>query len=255
VESASCVGDEAPLDHVRPSALARGTSSGARGSTHRPQSPESLIHAPPSLRTLRMVTPPDDLRRARDRAEERRLEGLVRLVAAGDERALRELYDATSSRAFGVARAILGDAALAEDAVADGFAQVWRDAQRYEPARATVANWLAMIVRARAIDLRRRAQAQASREGHLDAAAQLEAALVGPCAEAHGRERERLVRAALTSLPAEQRFALEAAFLLGMTHAEVARALDTPLGTIKSRIRSGLAVLRLSLASLEAELA
>lgn len=207
------------------------------------------------LRILDVVTASDDLRRPRDRAEERRLEGLVRLVAAGHERALREIYDATCARAFGVARSILGDQTLAEDAVADGFAQVWRDAQRYENARSTVANWIAMIVRARAIDLRRRAQAQASREGALDAAVQVEAAFVGPFAEAHGRERERLVRAALTALPTEQRVAVEAAFLLGMTHAEVALALDTPIGTIKSRIRSGLAVLRLSLASLEAELA
>lgn len=183
------------------------------------------------------------------------MEGLVRLVAAGHERALRELYDATCARAFGVARSILGDQALSEDAVADGFAQVWRDAPRYDPARATVANWIAMIVRARAIDLRRRASSQACREGNLDAAAQLEAAFVGPFAEAHERERERLVRTALTSLPDEQRVAVEAAFLLGMTHAEVARTLDTPLGTIKSRIRSGLALLRLSLASLEAEIA
>lgn len=177
------------------------------------------------------------------------------LVAAGHEPAFRELYDATCARAFGAARSILGDAALAEEAVADGFAQVWRDATRYEPARATVANWIAMIVRARAIDLRRRARNHAAREDHLDAAHDIEAALVGPLGEAHERERERLVRAALTSLPIEQRVAVEAAFLGGMTHAEVARALDAPLGTIKSRIRTGLAVLRLNLASLEAELA
>lgn len=202
-----------------------------------------------------MVSPTEDLRRARDRAEERRLEALVGLVAAGHEPAFRELYDATCARAYGVARAILGDAALAEEAVADGFAQVWRDATRYESARATVVNWVAMIVRARAIDVRRRARSHAAREDHIEAATDIEAALVGPLAEALERERERLVRAALTSLPFEQRVAVEAAFLGGMTHAEVAEALDAPLGTIKSRIRSGLAVLRLNLASLEAELA
>jgi RNA polymerase sigma-70 factor (ECF subfamily) len=202
-----------------------------------------------------MVTPADDLRRARERAVERHLEALVSLVATGHEPAFCELYEATCARAFGVARSILGDRALAEEAVADGFAQVWRDATRYEAARATVPNWIAMIVRARAIDARRRARTRAAREDELHAATGTETALPTPLAEAHERERERLVRAALTSLPPEQRVAVEAAFLGGLTHAEVARALDAPLGTIKSRIRSGLAVLRLSLASLEAELA
>lgn len=185
---------------------------------------------------------------------ERWLAETLRLVAAGHEPSLRALYDATVSKVFGVARCILVDGALAEDAVADAYAQVWRDAGQYDPARSTVRNWIAMIVRARSIDLRRRRAARTEREDALDAAAAIEAVEHGPAGHAHVRERERLVRGALTALPPEQRVAVEAAFFGGLTHAEVARALGAPLGTVKSRIRAGLAYLRQSLGNLEAEL-
>lgn len=177
----------------------------------------------------------------------------LRLVAAGHDSALRELYDATVSRAFGVARSVLGDAGLAEEALAAAYAQVWRDARLYDPARSSVKNWIAMIVRARAIDVRRRIALQAHRAGTLDAAAGCESPVASPATHADARERERIVRAALRTLPTDQRIAVEAAFFGGLTHSEVAVKLGAPLGTIKSRIRSGLACLRQHLGSLEAE--
>lgn len=182
-----------------------------------------------------------------------RLVQVVARVAAGDDSALRTLYDATAARAYGVARAILGDGGMAEEAVAEGYAQVWREASRYEAARAGVRSWVAMIVRARAIDARRRVRAEAGLLGDLDGARGVESAQCGPPMYAQERERERVVRAALDQLPQDQRTAVEAAFLGGLTHAEVALELGAPLGTVKSRIRAGLASLRQRLARFEAE--
>ncbi|MEZ6017168.1 MAG: sigma-70 family RNA polymerase sigma factor [Planctomycetota bacterium] len=178
----------------------------------------------------------------------------LRLVAAGQDSALRELYDATLARAFGVARSLLGDASLAEEALASAYAQIWRDAAQYNPARSSVRNWIAMIVRARAIDLRRRVVNYAQQAGPLDAAQACESPVPNPATHADACERERLVRRALETLPVDQRVALEAAFFGGLTHTEVALKLGAPLGTIKSRIRSGLSGLRHNLASLEVDL-
>jgi RNA polymerase sigma-70 factor (ECF subfamily) len=167
-------------------------------------------------------------------------EALVALVARGDDGALGELYDRYGRVAFGLARRILRDAALAEDAVQDAFLAVWRTAGRFVPERAQARTWLLTIVHRRAVDLVRREERRRT-EPVEDAPEE-----TGPdTAELAwlGLERDR-VRAALSRLPDQQREALELAYFDGFTQSQLAERLGEPLGTIKSRMFNGLARLR-----------
>jgi RNA polymerase sigma-70 factor, ECF subfamily len=174
-------------------------------------------------------------------------EAIVLLVARSDETALAELYDRYGGVAFGLARRILRDDALAEDAVQEAFLTVWRTAVRFVPERAKASTWLLTLVHRRAVDLVRR---EDRRRGEpLDAAAE-------PAGEATHDvawlrfERER-VQEALAQLPDPQREAIELAYYGGFTQSELAERLGQPLGTIKSRMFSGLARLHELLAEPE----
>jgi RNA polymerase sigma factor (sigma-70 family) len=167
-------------------------------------------------------------------------EALVALVARSDEGALGELYDRYSRVAFGLARRILWDTALAEDAVQDAFLAVWRTAGRFVPERAQARTWLLTIVHRRAVDLVRREERRRTEP--------LAGVPAEPLAEASegawlSLERDR-VREALAKLPDQQREALELAYYGGFTQSELAERLGEPLGTIKSRMFNGLARLR-----------
>ena len=163
-------------------------------------------------------------------------EALVALVARGDEGALAELYDRYGRVAFGVALRVLRDAALAEDAVQEAFVTLWRTAPRFVPERARASTWLLTLVHRRAVDAVRREQRR--RTEPLEHAPDPTAA--GADDDALLRfERER-VHEALAQLPDAQREALELAYFGGFTQAELADRLGQPLGTIKSRMFSGL---------------
>ena len=167
-------------------------------------------------------------------------EALVALVARSDEGALGELYDRYGRVAFGLARRILRDAALAEDAVQDAFLAVWRTAGRFMPERALARTWLLTIVHRRAVDLVRREERR--RTEPIDDAPEETG---GDTAESAWLrlERER-IRDALSQLPDQQREALELAYYGGFTQSQLAERLGEPLGTIKSRMFNGLARLR-----------
>jgi RNA polymerase sigma factor (sigma-70 family) len=167
-------------------------------------------------------------------------EALVALVARSDEIALGELYDRYGRVAFGLARRVLRDRGLAEDAVQDAFLAVWRTASRFVPERALARTWLLTIVHRRAVDLVRREERRRT-EPMEDAAEETGS----DTAEAAwlGFERER-IRTALSQLPDQQREALELAYYGGFTQSELAERLGEPLGTIKSRMFNGLARLR-----------
>ena len=185
------------------------------------------------------------------RTSEDPLQPLVARIAAGDEDALCRLYEATSSRVFGLSLQILRDRPAAEEALVEVYAQVWRQADRHDPGKGSVATWIATLARTRSIDLARARQRRSQRESVIDIE-QLEVLkdpAPGPLEVSHDSERAALVRAALESLPREQKIAVEAAFFGGLSHSEVARALGEPLGTIKTRIRSGLLKLKQSLSS------
>ena len=176
-------------------------------------------------------------------------EALVALVARSDEVALAELYDRFGRVAYGLARRILRDDALAEDAVQEGFLAAWRSAPRFVPERAKASTWLLTLVHRRAVDLVRREERR--RTDMLDERAEIAEASSDEAVWLR-YERER-VQTALAHLPDQQREALELAYYGGFTQTELAERLGQPLGTIKSRMFTGLSRLRELLTEPEAE--
>ena len=167
-------------------------------------------------------------------------EALVALVARSDETALAELYDRVGGIAYGLAFRVLRDESLAEDAVQEAFLGLWRTAGSFVPERAKASTWLLTLVHRRAVDLVRREQRRRSDP--------LEDAPEPTTDSAEDNawlrlERER-VQGALAQLPDQQREAIELAYYGGFTQSELADRLGQPLGTIKSRMFSGLARLR-----------
>jgi RNA polymerase sigma-70 factor (ECF subfamily) len=176
-------------------------------------------------------------------------EALVALVARADEEALAELYDRFGRVAYGLALRIVRDPALAEDAVQEGFLAVWRSAARFVAGRAKASTWILTLIHRRAVDLVRREQAR--RAEPLEAAPQ--AAGDSTEDEAWLRLRRTRVQEALKRLPDKQREALELAYYGGFTQSQLADRLGEPLGTIKSRMFSGLAALKELLAESDFE--
>jgi RNA polymerase sigma-70 factor (ECF subfamily) len=172
------------------------------------------------------------------------LQSAIVRICAGDESALSLLYDATSSRVFGLALRILKDRPAAEEATLDVYTQVWRQSERFDPSKGTVLAWLMTLARSRAIDHRRGRSRREGVEQQLDERTAFEDGSASPEHASIDSERGRFVRRALASLPGEQRRALEAAFFEGLSHTEVAERFGLPLGTIKTRIRAGLKALR-----------
>ncbi len=177
---------------------------------------------------------------------------LVAQAAAGDERSIGQLYDRYATVLYTVAYRITGQRADAEETVVESFAQAWRDAGRFEPARGSVAAWLTMIARSRALDLVR---ARSRRERITDTAAAdrpdappAMGSWRGDPADALDRsERRRQVLVALEELSAPQRQAIELAFFEGLSQSEIAERLNEPLGTVKTRVRLGMQKLRTAL--------
>jgi RNA polymerase sigma-70 factor (ECF subfamily) len=181
---------------------------------------------------------------------------VVAQVASGDRAAFRVLYDATSARVFGLALEILRERASAEEAVIDVYAQIWKQAARYDLEKGSVLAWIATLARTRAIDIRRARTRTLERETSVDDVRLESLGESGPdpLDATLERERVRLVRGALDRLPREQRRAVEAAFFGGLSHTEIAHSQGQPLGTVKTRIRSGLAALHQALARTGGEL-
>ena len=180
---------------------------------------------------------------ARDEGRRRRHErrGAARAVAGGDEDALGQLYDRFGRVAYGLALRILRDDRLAEDAVQEAFLAVWRQAASFRPDRAKAQTWVLTLVHRRAVDLvrreeRRRADVlEPGRRGRRGASAAEDAEL---------RDRRAAVQRALAQLPEEQRRPIELAYYGGLSQSELAERLGEPLGTIKSRMFTGLKRLR-----------
>lgn len=180
---------------------------------------------------------------------------LVARLVAGDEDALADLYDRHAGPVYSLAYAITVDAADAEEAVADTFLQAWRQASRFDPRRGSVAAWLMTMARTRALDLVR---ARGRRDRVQQEASRMVADVTGSVADdasatTDALHARRLTGRLLSELPAEQRRAIELAYLQGMSHSEIAAELGTPLGTVKTRIRTGMQKLRDALRPLLAE--
>ncbi len=170
---------------------------------------------------------------------------LVAAVASGSSEALARLYDRHAGTVFALARRVVSLVEDAEEVVQDVFSQVWRDASRYEAGRATVAGWIVMLTRARAIDRLRTRKARPDLGGVEPAAAPpLVSTDRNPEQVTLTAEDVRSVRGALTVLPDSQRSLLELAYYEGMTHAEIAERTGVPLGTVKTRIRTAMLTLK-----------
>lgn len=174
-------------------------------------------------------------------------EALVALVARSDETALAELYDRFGRVAYGLALRIVRDPSLAEDVVQEAFLSVWRSAGRFVAERAKASTWLLTLVHRRAVDLVRKEEPR--RGEPLETAPQATGNATDD--EAWLRLRRAQVQEALRRLPDQQREALELAYYGGFTQSELADRLGQPLGTIKSRMFSGLARLRELLTEME----
>jgi RNA polymerase sigma factor (sigma-70 family) len=168
-------------------------------------------------------------------------EALLSLVASSDDQALAELYDRFGRIAYGLALRILRDEALAQDAVQEAFLAVWRSADRFLAERAKASTWILTLVHRRSVDLVRR---EDRRRGEpLESAAEPAAPTTTEDEATLGFER-RIVQEALAQLTPEQRETLELGYYGGLTQTELAERLGQPLGTIKSRMFTGLSRLR-----------
>ncbi len=163
---------------------------------------------------------------------------LVARVRAGDQQALAELYDRYSHVVYGVALRILQDTGAAEDILQDIFLQLWRRPDAFDSSRGSLAAWLAVIARHRSIDRLRRRRPETDIE---------ECVIAGGVDPRDETERSLViekVRVVMNEMSSDQRTAMEMAFFQGLTHSEIAEKTGEPLGTIKTRIRSGLQMLR-----------
>jgi RNA polymerase sigma-70 factor, ECF subfamily len=163
---------------------------------------------------------------------------LGRLVA-GDETALAAFYDRHSGRVLGLLLKLVRRREDAEDLLQATFCEAWRRAPMFDPARSRFDAWLLLIARSRALDYLRSRRPPPSSEPFPDPEGAGD-----PAREVERDEGNRQLREALHRLPAEQRRAIELAFFKGLTHDQIARLLEVPLGTIKTRIRLGMGRLR-----------
>ena len=164
-------------------------------------------------------------------------------VAVGDADALGELYDHYGRVVFGVIYRMLGSPESAEEVAQNAFHSVWRQARAYRPERGSVRTWLLAIARNAAIDWQRSKGNRMGRETAIDETLMLvderrvEDTVIASL-------RAQRVRAAVASLPREQREVLSLAFWSGLSQTEIASRTGAPLGTVKSRVRLGMARLR-----------
>jgi RNA polymerase sigma-70 factor (ECF subfamily) len=186
------------------------------------------------------ATAPEPVRRP---AQDLWTEDLQR-VAGGEAEALARLYDESSHLVYGVALRILRDPLDAEEVAIDVYMQIWRSAARFDPCRGSARSWLVTLARSRAVDRLRGAARRREKEKSLYEVREVASLEASPESGAILRERGRRARQALDALPARERQAIDLAFFSGLSHSEVAEELSEPLGTVKSRIRTGLQRLR-----------
>jgi RNA polymerase sigma-70 factor, ECF subfamily len=168
---------------------------------------------------------------------------LVRAVAGGDERALHTLYEQTHRIVFTLIVRITANRETAEEVTLDVFYEVWRKASTYDPANGSVVGWIMNQARSRAID-RLRFDQRKKRVNTYPHSLRATTDIVDPQQASLFEEQSRLLRDALKVLSSEERNAIETAFFSELTYEETARKLNQPLGTVKTRIRSGLGKLR-----------
>jgi RNA polymerase sigma-70 factor (ECF subfamily) len=163
---------------------------------------------------------------------------LIAAVRSGNQEAMAQLYDRYSAVVYSVALRVLGETGAAEDVLQEIFMQLWRTPGAFDASRGNLAPWLAVITRNRAVDTLRKRRPQTE---ITETVVSVEPDLASQTDR--GRVTEK-VRSVLKDMPAPQRQALEMAYFEGYSHSEISEKTGEPLGTIKTRIRTGLMLLR-----------
>ena len=194
-----------------------------------------------------MTPAPNDLRALAD-------EDLMQLMQRGDARCFEVVYERHSGAAFSLAYRMVGTRLAAEDVVQEAFLSIWRSGARYERTRGSVRTWVLGIVHHRAIDGLRRAYVHDRRRSSDEGIEERFEARENTEVEVARREEAKTIRTAMDTLPAEQSHVIELAYFGGFTHTEIADMLETPIGTVKGRMRLGLEKMRNQLGSREVAL-
>ena len=171
-------------------------------------------------------------------------EDIMTLVQGGDPRAFEVLYDRHAGAAFSLAYRMVGNRAVAEDISQEAFLSIWRSRLRYRADRGSVRTWVLGIVHHRTIDALRRNLVHDRRRADAEGIEERQEAPELTDVEAARREEARHVRSAIESLPSDQSRVIKLSYFGGLTHSQIAEMLETPIGTIKGRMRLGLEKLR-----------
>ena len=171
-------------------------------------------------------------------------EDLIPLMARGEARAFEAVYERHSGAAYSLAYRMVGTKALAEDVIQEAFLNLWRSGVHYDRARGSVRTWILGIVHHRAIDALRRNQVHAKRRSDDETAAERLEAPDRVEDDVARRDEAAIVRHAMDILPPDQSRVIELAYFGGFTHTQIAEMLETPVGTIKGRMRLGLEKMR-----------
>jgi RNA polymerase sigma-70 factor (ECF subfamily) len=175
-------------------------------------------------------------------------EDLMHLVRGGEAQAFEVVYERHSGAAFSLAYRMCGRRSTAEDVVQEAFLSMWRSGARYERARGSVRTWVLGIVHNRAIDALRRGTVHDKRRASDEGIEERFEAPDRTDVEVARLDEAREIRSALQELPSDQSRVIELAYFGGFTHTEIAAMLDTPVGTVKGRMRLGLAKMHAQLA-------
>lgn len=175
---------------------------------------------------------------------DQQLNELLSAIANGDQNAFTRFYDQTNRLVFGLAVRILGNRETAEETTSDIYMQVWRQAANFELMRGTALSWLMTIARTRSIDRLRSASYLRQETETLDTVVQYADHSDSPEKMSIYAERRQQVRDALNQLSPEQRVLIEAAYFEGLSQTELAERFALPLGTVKTRVRAGMVILK-----------
>ena len=178
-------------------------------------------------------------------------EDLMQLMRRGRPARVRGVYERHSGAAFSLAYRMVGRGNVAEDVVQEAFLSIWRSGARYERARGSVRTWVLGIVHHRAIDQLRRSSVHSKRRASDEGIEERFESGERTDVEVARRDEAQAIRSAMETLPPEQSHVIELAYFGGFTHTEIADMLETPVGTVKGRMRLGLEKLRDRLRLLE----